>query len=147
MRRERSQVKFFHKGRAGAARKIGEGHRVARLSAEEVAELEAFGRFSDDPVNSPSCGDLEARMYWQYQRDTEVFLGALAIAAAEHGGWVAVGAERLMVSIAGGNLGHPAYDIAMAEALNFLRSQGVADSRLTGYEISWWRARHAPDEP
>jgi hypothetical protein len=135
---EGSRVKFFSRGRHGAAGKAAGRLRTSGLGPAPVAELEAFGRFSYDPQGSPPPGDLEARMYQRYQADRESFLAALAAAASDHGGWIAYGAERMMVSIAGGDVQHPAYDVVMARALAFLRSNGVPSSRLTGYEWSWW---------
>lgn len=131
-------MKFFSRGRHGATGKAATRLRAAGLGAAMVAELEAFGRFRYDPQGSPSAGDLEARMYQLYQADAESFLAALAAAASDHGSWVAYGAERMMVSIAGGDLQHPAYDAVMTRALAFLRTNGVPSSRLTGHEWSWW---------
>jgi hypothetical protein len=77
-------------------------------------------------------------MYQLYQANGDGFLTGLANVAVEHGGWIAYGAERMMVSVAGGDLEHPAYDVVMTQALSFLRAHGVPGSRLTGYEQSWW---------
>jgi hypothetical protein len=136
------RVKFLNRGRDRSApntRRQG----ASRLGAALAADLEAFGWFSYDPQGSPRPGDLEARMYALYQTDVEAFLTALAAAASGHGGWVAYGAERLMVSIAGGDLQHPAYDLVMAQALTVLRANGVPNSRLSSYERSWWLKQDA----
>jgi|CZKT01.1.fsa_nt_gi hypothetical protein len=140
--RKGTRVKFFNRGRdrsASNTRRQG----ASRLGAALAADLEAFGRFSYDPQGSQPPGDLEARMYALYQTDVEAFLTALAAAASGHGGWVAYGAERMMVSIAGGDLQHPAYDLVMAQALTFLRVNGVPNSRLSSYERSWWLKQDA----
>jgi hypothetical protein len=146
--RERIAVKFFRRGRdrSGAARNAPGGLPAAGFGAALIAELAAFGRFSYDPQGSPSPGDLEARMHQLFQAGGEAFLAGLA-AASEQGGWTACGAERMMVSIAGGDLRHPAYDAVMARALDFLRASGVPDNRLTGYERSWWLAHDGASQP
>jgi hypothetical protein len=138
-------VRLFNRGRDRSAPEATGRREAASLGAAAVAELEEFGRFSYDPQGALLPGDLEPRMYGMYQADAETFLTALA--AADHGGWIAYGAERMMVSIAGGDLPHPAYDVVMAQALAVLRANGVPNSRLTGYEWSWWLKHDGADQP
>jgi hypothetical protein len=135
-------VRLFNRRRGRSAR--NRRRRGAnRLGAALAAELEAFGRFSYDPQAFLPPGDLQPRMYALYQTDSEAFFTALAAAASKYGGWVAYGAEHMMVSIAGGDLPNPAYGLVMAKALTFLHANGVPDSRLTAYELSWWRKQDA----
>lgn len=102
-----------------------------------LATLDHYGRFEWDPQNTPLIGDMEFTMYQWFQSDREGFLKQM-VEASKKGGWVSYGAERLMVSICGGNLAHPAYDAIMGNALESLRGMGVPAMRLNSWEFQWW---------
>ncbi len=103
--------------------------------------MENFGRFSWDPERFPFPEEAERNNCRAAEADREAWLTALTDAAQRYGGWVAVGAERMLVSVVGGGFRHPAYDAVMFAALSFLRDTGAVKSRLTSDERDWWR-RH-----
>lgn len=102
-----------------------------------VSELEGFGRFTFDPQNQPLPGDLEFRGYQCAQVDRNDFLRQMAEAATTNGGFTAIGAERLVVSVIGGDLPDQEYDTLMRAARIALQGMNCWPARATGYEHGW----------
>jgi hypothetical protein len=120
--------------RLRAPLEAGPGNRMA-------ADLERFGKHMYDSaadVWPSACEDFVAPMYERYRADQGAFLVALAEIAEEREGWVAYGAERLMIEIAGGNIIHPACKRIMDASLEFLRASKVPSMMVTGYEWKHW---------
>ena len=74
-----------------------------------IGDLERFGHSCYNTVDAtwpwPSSGtDFVVPIYQRYQSNPFEFLTTLADIAEGTGGWVAYGAERLMIEAAGGNL-------------------------------------------
>jgi hypothetical protein len=108
-----------------------------------AAELQRFGRFSyhySDPAYAwpTSWPDFVGPNFRRYQASPGAFLATLADIAGQHGGWTALGAERLMIDVAGGDLPDAAYKRIMDASLSFLRASGVPPIRITGYEWRRW---------
>lgn len=115
------------------------GPAASWLTSAWLAELETFGRKTFDPNANALEDDIELRMWNIYQADKEAYMTAMGAAAVEHGGWTAYGIERMYVSICSDEgRAHPAYDQVMSSALSFLRSRGVPNMHLSGYEMRWW---------
>lgn len=123
------------------------------LPANIVQQMEEFGRFEFDPQNPNNVdsgtvwANLVAPLYDRSRDDGPAFLAALAAAVLPVGGWPAYGAERLVKEIFSGDLDDPSYHAIMAEALDFLRSLGVPNSRLNSYEWRSWLDHKGEDEP
>ena len=116
-----------------------------------AADLERFGRHMYDQVERPwpwqsVAEDFLIPMYHCYEAGHDVFLLALADIVGQYGGWAAYGAERLMIEVAGGNLGHPVYGQIMNASLDFLRASGVPPKMVTGYEWEHWLASGGNNE-
>jgi len=117
-------------------RRRGQSRNSESVDVSLVDELESFGKFSFDPPNKPSPGDLEFRAYQSAQADRSRFLQLMANAAAR-GGWMAIGAERLVVSVVGGDLPDPEYDTLMRAAVDAIQRMGCWPAHATGYEQGW----------
>lgn len=117
-------------------RQRGQGRNSGEAGASLIGELEGFGRFSFDPQNQPLPGDLEFRAYQVALSDRSGFLKVMADAAT-HGGWMAIGAERLVVSVIGGDLPDSEYDSLMRSAVEAIQQMGCWPAHATGYEHSW----------
>jgi len=125
-------VRFFGRGQRDPTALLPQG------TQQRVAD---FGKSSFYPDSGNPDYMLEPDMYTIASANQDGFLRAMADMASE-GGWVALGAERLVVSVVGANLAHPAYAEIMEAALGFLRQNGVANNRLTGYEWEFWGRNH-----
>jgi hypothetical protein len=117
-------------------RRRGPGGSSGGVDATLINELEGFGRFSFDPQNEPLPGDLEFRAYQSAQSNRSGFLRLIADAATQ-GGWMAIGAERLVVSVIGGDLLDAEYDELMRHAVVAIQRMGCWPARATGYEHGW----------
>lgn len=105
----------------------------------------AFGQAAFNHTGNVDDYTLEPDMYRLLEQDRDRFFQEM-VALSLHGGWLAFGVEKLVVSVAGGNLDHPAYDKVMEAALQFLRSSGVPANRLNGYESQYWHRRHPGEQ-
>ena len=105
----------------------------------------AFGQNSF--FHNPKYRDweLEPDMYQLAQANRDRFLDEI-VGLSLRGGWLALGAERLVVSVVGGDLPDARYGQLMEAACQFLRSIGATQFQITGYESSYWAARQ-PWEP
>lgn len=117
----------------------------AFLPPGTAARIVAFGHAEFAGTGTVDDYRLQPDMYQLQQADPERFIREMETLAAD-GGWLAYGVSRLVGSVAGPDLRHPAFDSIMESALRFLRSEGVPAMRLNGYELSYW-SRHHPGEP
>ncbi|MGH3158188.1 MAG: hypothetical protein ACRDNF_16650 [Streptosporangiaceae bacterium] len=117
-----------------------------------IADLERFGQLMYHPGEerwrwSSSFHEFVLPMVERYKADPDGFLTALADLAEEHGGWVAYGAERIMMEVSdNGNPKHPAYKRIMEASLRFLRSSGVPPMCATTYEWTYWEVSLGGDK-
>lgn len=122
--------------------------------------MDEVGRFECDPQGSGIdanrvWAELQAPLLAFAQADPRRFVTELANVVVPAGGWPAYGAHRTIANLLGGDYKHQAYDAILTVALDFLRANGVPNSRLSGYEWQFWlntrgctepwlRGRHAP---
>jgi len=115
--------------------------------------MEQFGRFEFDPRRPGNIGPDEVYstiigpLYQLSRSDGAGFLADLAAAVVPVGGWAVYGGERLVKELFSGDLQDPSYDAMMGAALDFLRSLGIPNVRLNGYESSFWRSHKGKAEP
>jgi hypothetical protein len=123
------------------------------LPSNIVSMMEQFGRFEFDPMGTGIIdagsvwGSLIAPLMPYAQSDTTGFLRALADAVLPAGGWAVYGGERLVKEVLSGDLDDPSYAAMLTAALNFLRECGVPNTRLNGYEWSFWQRTKGRTEP
>lgn len=122
-----------------------------RLPADTVTLMERFGRHTIDRANSTENPDtvwetFVAPFFPIAQSDPGGFVTALARVLRPVGGWAGYGGMRLIVEVLGGDFEHPAADEVRTAALDFLRSRGVPNASLTGYEWQFWLAHKGQTE-
>jgi hypothetical protein len=114
---------------------------------DPVDQLEAFGRFSFDPM----AADYDAGLMWarvaaprfaSAQADPDRFCRELAAVALPRGGWFVYGAQRLVVELLGGDYRGTEFLRMQDAALEWLRRGGVSAAHLTGYEQRRWYETH-----
>lgn len=112
-------------------------------TADRIAN---YGRreFTRDPAIADDWM-IEPDMHGIAGRHPAEFLGELA-AIAGQGGWAALGAERLLWSVASDLSSRPGYSDVMESGLRFLRENNVPAARLTGYEWGYWVDHHPGEE-
>lgn len=112
-------------------------------AAELVAKMDRFGRFTFAPLeyrgdSGEIWSGIIGPLYPIAQADPGAFVTDLARTVVPAGGWAVYGGSHAVFELLGGNFRHPAADELMDESLEFLRSRGVPNLRLTGYEHQFW---------
>lgn len=122
------------------------------LPVNIVSMMEEFGRDQFDPFGSEldaaSVGrNVLAPLTGYAQRDPVGFVRELAGAVVEVGGWAVYGAERLVHELVGTQPADSNYQVIVTRSLDFLRSCGVPNNKLTGYEWHFWLENQGRTEP
>ena len=116
---------------------------VGRLPANVVDMMVEFGRFEYDPQGSDVDGErvwseLQSPLLAFAQSDPAGFVDALAQATIPAGEWAIYGASRTVQNLLDPDFDSPAHDAIREASLQFLRKNGVPNSRLNGYEWRYW---------
>ncbi len=110
--------------------------------------LARYGRgcFSDYQRDIESAVEVESDVARRFAHGGRTFVKELAAAAAQAGGWVAVGGERALFNATTDVTEDDAVIQALLEAaVLHLRSRCVAPIAVTGLEWSHWQRHHAGD--
>lgn len=107
--------------------------------AHLIATMDRFGRYTFAPMDYEGdagaiWSEIIAPLYPIAQADPAGFVTDLAKTLIPVGGWAVYGGSHAVRELLGGDFRHPASDELMEHSLDFLRSRGVPDSRLTGHE-------------
>ncbi|MET8198568.1 hypothetical protein [Micromonospora taraxaci] len=119
---------------------------------ELIANMERFGRYTFKPLgqhDDPNeiWHDLIGPLLPIAQADPDAFVTRLNRAVASTEGWAVYGAAHAIIELLGGDFRHPAAGELMHRSLQFLRSRGVPELHLTGYEREFWARHHGRTEP
>jgi hypothetical protein len=122
------------------------GPTTERLPQDVVTVMEGFGRYTFHPMHACHAGVDAWESYlaplWRFARDDpDGFCAALATRVLPRGGWAVYGSAHAVVELtdrSGDNAHHRAL---MDASLQFLRSNGVPMTQLTGYEKAHWNQR------
>jgi hypothetical protein len=118
-----------------------------RLPADILAQLEQLGRASYDPERYESPWQLTVAMYQLAQENRDGFLADLAAATLSTGGWPVYGAMKLIMDILDPKLDQADFNAIALAGLEFLRSHGVPQSRLSPNDMDLWRRLRGAEVP